>query len=478
MKSSLRKKYVGVVSLLIVGFLGFLILTTSLLRDEFVKHWNQDKMDALSARVLTDLERADWNLQEVDFDSLAFENNVSITFANDEFQILSSTRAREAYRGNLGKKSLKAIEENDGELENTGKGFYSDFDDDNKASFIHITRIKGFGYLLIRKSVSGMNGSIFAMEMCFVIAAVLTLICAIPVIIWLSGKMVRPIREINRVTGQIAKLNFDEKVVVESRDELGELAHSVNIMSDKLKEVMDSLTRDVENRKALVRNMAHELKTPTAVIMGYAENMPYIAQNQPEKLEKYCTVISDECERMDALICQMLEVSACETGGDVRNQMLFPVKDLLGAVRRRFEDEFPDRKEIYEEVNETQGKILGDFQSLQNALYNLVKNAVRYGKEGGPIRLHTRIEGPYVYFFVFNEGDGIPEEEQEKIWDVFYKLDTARTRKEKSFGVGLSIVKQTALAHEGNVFIQNRDSGVEIGFFILFSDEKKPEKQK
>lgn len=473
MKTTLRKKYMAAVSLLIVGFLGFLLLTANILRDEFVKRWNQRNMAFLAKEVETEIENAGWDLSQADIEGLAFENNVSVTVADEEFKILSSTRNHELSRGTLGKKSLKAIEENAAELESTGTGFYSDFDDDNKASFIHITRMKGHGYLLLRKSVSGMNGSIFAMEMCFIIAAVLTLICAIPVIVWFTGKMVRPVREINRVTGQIASLNFDEKVVVESKDELGELANSVNVMLDKLKEVMDSLTQDVENRKALVRNMAHELKTPAAVIMGYAENMPYIAKTQPEKLEKYCTVISSECERMDNLICQMLEVSACEAGGDTMNPVFFSVNDLFDQVRRRYEDEFPGRAGAYEEKDDTEGKIRGDFQLLQNALYNLVKNAVRYGKKDGPIIIHAWEDEKYVHFGVFNQGEGIPKEEQEKIWDVFYKLDSARTRNEKSFGVGLSIVKQTALSHGGGISIQNRDDGVEIGFFIALPDNRR-----
>ena len=83
-------------------------------------------------------------------------------------------------------------------------------------------------------------------------------------------------------------------------------------MSDKLKDAMEDLQKDVELRNELVRNMAHEQKTPVTVVMGYAENMPYIAQKHPEKLEKYCAVIGDECERMDSIIQQMLQASLYE----------------------------------------------------------------------------------------------------------------------------------------------------------------------
>lgn len=466
MKKTLRAKYISAGCLIIVGFLSFLLVTARILQNTFVERWNQKQMEVLAEEVIGEIESKDWNLANVDLDTMAFENNISVTVADDSFNILSSTRAHEVARGTLGNKSMKAIGENEKALDNTGKGFYSDFDDDNKASFIQINKIKGYGYLLIRKSVTGVNASMFVMEICFAIAAGVTLLGSILMLIWLTGKMVRPIREINRVTGQIAKLNFDEKAVVESEDELGELAQSVNVMSDRLKETMESLTQDVENRKALVRNMAHELKTPIAVIMGYAENMSYISKKQPEKLDKYCTVISNECERMDNLIRQMLEVSAYEAGGDALNRTEFFVKDLLEGVRRWYEDEFPERKGIYKEADETAKKIRGDSQVLQTGLYNLVKNAVRYGNPDGLIFIHVWEEAEQIYFSVFNEGKGIPVQEQEKIWDVFYKVDAARTRDEKSFGVGLSIVKQAAIAHGGGVFVKNLDNGVEVGFFI------------
>lgn len=466
MKKSLRAKYISAGCLIIVGFLSFLLVTARILQNSFVERWNQDQMEALAEEVIGEIESKDWNLSDVDLETMAFENNISVTVADENFNILSSTRAHELSRGTLGKRSMKAIQENENVLDNTGTGFYSYFDDDNKASFIQINKLKGHGYLLTRKSVTGVNASMFVMEICFAIASGVTLLCSILMLIWLTGKMVRPIREINRVTGQIAKLNFDEKAVVESEDEFGELARSVNAMSDRLKKTMDSLTLDVENRKALVRNMAHELKTPVAVIMGYAENMPYIARKQPEKLDKYCTVISNECERMDNLIRQMLEVSVYEAGGDTRNRRDFFVKDLLEGVRRWYEDEFPGRQGIYREVDETSKKIRGDAQALQTALYNLVKNAVRYGKRDGLICIHVWEADESVYFSVFDEGKGIPSEEQEKIWDVFYKTDAARTRDEKSFGVGLSIVKQAAAAHGGSVFVKNRDNGVEVGFSI------------
>ena len=103
---------------------------------------------------------------------------------------------------------------------------------------------------------------------------------------------------------------------------------------------------------------------------------------------------------------------------------------------------------------------------LQRALYNYVKNAVRYGRENGRIVVRAWEDEAFVRFSVYNEGDSIPEEEQEKIWNVFYKINQARTREQQSFGIGLSIVKQAAEAHGGGVSVRNKADGVEFGLYI------------
>lgn len=467
MKHTLRKKYIFFGTILIVGFLGFLLLTEKILQERIIRRWNMERMSEITGEVLAELESKNWDYTEAELDILAFENNVSITVADPDYKICFSTRSREKERGILGKKSRNTIKENQESLDKTGCAFYSDFDDDNNPSFIYVKYLDEQGYLVLRKSLSGLKNSFLVMEICFIIASGMTLICGCLFLVWITGKMVRPIGEMNRVTGQIAKLNFDEKVQVspKQKDELGELADSINIMSNHLKKAIDDLKEDVENRKVLVRNMAHELKTPVAVIMGYAENMPAIAENCPEKLDKYCAVISNECERMDNLICQMLEVSAYEEGAKIIIPALFSAEELLDDIKRCYENDFSGHQGVYVVENNISSKIWGDRRILENALYNLIKNAIRYGRKDGLIRVHLW-EDSAVHFSVFNEGSTIPEEEQEKIWEVFYKQDSARKRENRSFGIGLSIVKYAALAHGGGVAIHNKEDGVEIEFFI------------
>lgn len=464
--NSLRKKYIFAGCLLITGFLAILLVISMILKDGLLEHWNRQKMEKLAVQMVSELEQKSWDLTREDIDSLAFENNLSITIVDEEFRIIATTSNREAAQQRLGERTMHVIKEHMDELLKEGSSFSSNFDDNNKALFVQVNKLKGHGYLIVKRSITGINSSIQVMEISYILAAFVTLVLGIPVIIYLSGKMAGPILEINKVTKQISHLNFSETVSVKSTDEMGTLAESVNLMSDKLEEALSNLKKDVELRKTLVRNMAHELKTPTAVIMGYAENMPYISHRQPEKLEKYCAVISEECERMNSMIQQMLEVSSYECGEEVLHKKYFSLQPFLEGIHKYFRSDFPDRQDTCEIVNEVRGEVYGDCEVLQRALYNYVKNAVRYGRENGKIVVRAWEDEAFVRFSVYNEGESIPEEEQEKIWNVFYKINQARTREQQSFGIGLSIVKQAAEAHGGGVSVRNKADGVEFGLYI------------
>lgn len=466
MMNSLRKKYILAGILLTIGFLMFLIVIARGLQDELVEKWNCEQMKEIAEETIEHLTENNWEVSQQNIDDSAFQGNVYITVTDEDMNILMSTRNWEASRLRISDKTIQTVEKNKEILDKTGNYFSSNFDENNRASFLQISKSPGYGYVIIRKSITGLSSSMRVMEICFVIAAFLTLLCGIPVIIYLSGKMVKPIQEINDVTKQITNLDFEKQLTVHSNDELGALAESVNIMSDKLKKAMENLQKDVEVRNNLVRNMAHELKTPTAVIMGYAENMPCIANDHPEKLEKYCNVIVEECERMDSMIQQMLEVSFYEYGESILNQECFSCQNLLDGIRRFLVNDYPDWKGTYEEQNEVTSQITGDFEMLRRGLYNYVKNAVRYGKKNGLIRMKAWEDEKRIYFSVYNEGNKIPEEEMEKIWNVFYKINPARTRDQRSFGIGLSIAKQAALLHGGNVQVKNVEKGVEFEFYV------------
>ena len=212
--------------------------------------------------------------------------------------------------------------------------------------------------------------------------------------------------------------------------------------------------------------MAHELKTPVTVVMGYAENLSFAASHSPEKLERYSRVISDECGRMNQMIQEMLELSAYENREETLHVETFSADRLMEGLRRCFETEFGTMGFLYREKNEILSDINGDYDMLLRAVYNFLKNAVQHSGAKGEIIVHFYEHGTYQYFSVYNSGSFIPEKEMEKIWEVFYKLDKARSRERGSCGIGLSIVKEAALAHGGGVQVENVDNGVKFTIYI------------
>lgn len=463
MKTSLKKKYIVYGSCLIIVFLTGLFMISYLTREPLLFFWNRIQMERIPGQILIKpFSETDWEETAEVIEELAYEKNVFITVVDEELQVLFSSSIRTAKKGTLGDFYVSILEKHEKELEEKGSCFIGRVDERNKAEFLLIEKHEG-GYLLSGKSINGINSSQFIFYIGYFISAILVLLIGIPVLIWLVGKMTDPIQKINQVTRQMADLNFEEKVSVSAEDELGMLSDSVNEMSDKLKDAIEGLRSDIELRKTLVRNMAHELKTPIAVIMGYSENMAEIVTRHPEKAEKYCQVITDECERMHQIVNQMLEISSYEKG--IR-KIAFDGQELLHAVRTSFEKELALRKNRYEEKNELTNPVYGDPDVLQRALYNFVQNAVFYGKKEGRILVHAWEEEGKTWFSVYNEGSPISETDQKKIWDTFYKVDPARTRNKNSTGIGLAIVKEAVLAHDGEFGVKNVKDGVLFYFAV------------
>ena len=332
---------------------------------------------------------------------------------------------------------------------------------------LHILIFFNMNYV---KKFADIQKNMMLMDLFYVLSSLVTLAAGSVIIVWLAGKMVRPLENMNQVTRRIAQLDFEESVQVKSKDELGTLAASINSMSDQLKFNMEELQKELEFRKGMLRSLAHELKTPIAVIEGYTEHMPYIAESQPQKLQKYMDVIAKECVRMDQMIREILELCAYENRENIVQVTAFSSGIFLRELAQQTWEEFSRTVEILDEID---GYIAGDYQMLQRAVYNYIKNAVFHSRDAGIIRLTARNEGQNWIFSVYNSGSHIDEAELEKIWEVFYKSDQARTRERTSCGIGLAIAKEVAHAHRGRTWAKNMTDGVEFYLSIPSSSVDK-----
>jgi len=253
--------------------------------------------------------------------------------------------------------------------------------------------------------------------------------------------------------------------MVTSNDEIGLLAKSINNISDKLKVSIEALKGDIEFQKGLARNISHELKTPIGVIKGYAEGLLFGVADNKEMKDNYCRVIVDECDRMDSLVKELLDLSALESGNStVKRDSIFDLSALIESVTKRLTPIFIEEGITCHTECDDGIELEGDFELLERALTNIVMNGVKYNNENRYIKLVARTVDDVVLISVYNTGEAIPHEELSKIWDVFYKVDKSRQRKFGGHGLGLSIVKSIILLHKGEVTAKNSIGGVE---FIL-----------
>lgn len=297
-------------------------------------------------------------------------------------------------------------------------------------------------------------------------------------------RITRPLKDIRDVTKAMAETNdsslriptIDRTIKTETDDTVDSvnyLYESLILTQENLLEKTEFLSNQLEerdaeqkNREEFIASTSHELKTPIAIIQGYAEGAKFLA-NDPEGLNEYCDTIIDECVRMTNLVVNMMSLSNIQQTKTL-NYREFSIRDFIDE-RFRLLDKTFKKKGIKTEnlvTDDIWGK--GDTEKLHFVINNLLSNAVSY-VGGDPKIIRARYEDMGIVYriYIFNSGDNIPQAEIEKLWESFYRNDPARNRNEGHFGLGLSIVKSVQDAHSQACGVDNTDGGVEFWFDIL-----------
>lgn len=330
-------------------------------------------------------------------------------------------------------------------------------------------------------------------------------IAAIVAIVMLSliyTKMItRPLKRINKVAMKMAHLDFNEKCTVESEDEIGGLAHTLNFLSSKLQDSLFSLQsaneklrrdinkeRELENmRKEFIADVSHELKTPITLIKGYAEGIKDDVFSK-EEVEYSLDVIIGESDKMSNLVKGMLDLSSLESDNMVLSKELCNIGEIIGNTIKKLKPSL-EEKEIHVHMDLQEGlKVKGDPFKLEQVVTNFLTNAIRHTNFKGDIWIVSNVESERalcevnngksqvtpamknssnnVMISFENSGSHIEKEDMEKIWIKFYKRDKSRNRSLGGTGLGLSIVKKIIELHEGFYGVRNTERGVMFYFGI------------
>lgn len=307
-------------------------------------------------------------------------------------------------------------------------------------------------------------------------------------IAWLfvfSKRFTKPLIDMSNITQRMSELDFSQRCKTGSNDEIGKLASNINNLSDALDNTLSDLQakneqlqldieferRLEERRRDFISNISHELKTPIAIIQGYAEGLKIGVSDDPEKLEKYCSIIIDESEKMNSFVLELLELSKYNSVSFKLEESSFTLHDF---VERAVE---PLMLRIQEKgiefVSDIPGDAVGcgDVTQLMKVINNYVSNAISHAAGDKLIRITCEERGDMYRLRVFNTGDHIPDADREKIWLSFYRGDKSRNRDSERFGLGLSIVKAVAELHGTECGAENVDGGVEFWYDIKASTD-------
>ena len=308
---------------------------------------------------------------------------------------------------------------------------------------------------------------------------------------YISKKFTSPIVELNDITNKMARLDFSQKYrIADTDDEINELGKNVNTMSDKLETTIKQLRennleleKDIEEkskiddmRKQFISDVSHELKTPIALIQGYAEGLVENVNTDDESRKFYAEVILDESNKMDNLVKQLLELMKLEYGKREFNNENFDIVELINEVIRKC-------KVMLEEKNidivfQSDSPILvnaDDFyveRVVTNYFTNAIKHTIEVNKEK-KIEIKIEEKEDKIRISVFNTGNKIAEENLNKIWGRFYKEDSSRNRTDGGTGIGVALVKAIIKKKKNDYGVINKENGVEFYFEL---DKGKVEK--
>ncbi len=320
-------------------------------------------------------------------------------------------------------------------------------------------------------------------------ASVLVVLVSMVMIWWLSKKIAKPIKELTVLSGRMANLDFDVKYTSGGTNEIGQLGEHFNQMSETLEETIsqlksanNELQRDIqkkvqidEMRKEFLSNVSHELKTPLALIQGYAEGLKECVNDDEESRNFYCDVIVDEAGKMNELVKKLLTLNQLEFGNDQVEMERFDIVQLIKGKMQSLQILAQQKEaQITYEGSESL-HVWGDEFKVEEVLTNYLSNALNHIEGENRIVIHTEVRGSKVRVGVFNTGQPIPEEDLDQIWVKFYKVDKARTREYGGSGVGLSIVKAIMDSFRQQYGVENQDNGVNFWFELEYADGSQTE---
>lgn len=346
--------------------------------------------------------------------------------------------------------------------------FFNTFQEETLSVFSPITiNYKVRGYVLIHKPVR----DLIALKDGFINIAYMTLavifLCAFVLIGLFTCTVYIPIRKITRAARDYSEGNFDTQINIQTNDEIGYLAASLNYMAAELSTLED-------DQRKFIANVSHDFRSPLTSIKGYVEaimdgTIPH------EMQDKYLNIILLETERLNKLTQSMLELNKYGARGTMLDISSFDINNTIKLVVQSFEGICQEKKISFELIlTGHTSYVYADMSKIQQVLYNLIDNAIKFSHPDSTITIETTEKNEKVFISIKDTGIGIPKDSMKKIWERFYKTDLSRGKDKRGTGLGLAIVREIISVHNENInVISTEGVGTEFIFTLPLNQDNR-----
>ena len=458
-RNSMFRKYFIISGTIIV--VSFVIISFAIMI--FVANqWWTDKVDVLLrnaqnvSQIYTEELDAKGRIKDKDFitKTLAIMSDSTVS---DYF--ISDTTGNVVFCGDCedGKSNIceahKEFTINQNHLDRALKGGFSDYmtdEDFGIGKFVVAVPIKNGTESVaiafaIEDAVTGLLPYVVSISRFMTYAILFVLICIFAIIYYLTKGITTPLEEMKEVTRHIAKGEFDYMAAENYKDK------DINDFAKHLNKMAYELSIDDESRKSFVANVSHELKTPMTSIGGFIDGI-LDGTIPPEEEKKYLGIVSNEVKRLARMVVSMLNLSKIEAGEVPLAPVDYDVGKQVFETLLSFEKKIDEKRieiEGFEDINNV--IIRADRDLLQQVLYNLLDNAVKFTPEKGTINIYAVNDGKKTTVRIRNSGAGVAPDEISRIFERFYKVDKSRSYDVKGVGLGLYIVKTIINMHDGEI---------------------------
>lgn len=328
--------------------------------------------------------------------------------------------------------------------------------------------------------LAGIHDSVMLANRFTTFVGFVALILGTIIMYFVANRVIKPVLALAALSEKMSNLDFDAHYEADAQDEIGILGRNMNNLSSRLKDAIGALqdanrqlqhdidekTQIDEMRKEFIANVSHELKTPIALIQGYAEGLTEGMCEDEESRNYYCEVIMDEAGKMNKMVKQLLTLTALEFGNDAPSMDTFDITELIQDLIRCSSILIQQNEATVCYQPDGPCMVFADEFKIEEVVTNYLTNAIHH--LDGERRIEIRVEkiGETVKVTVFNTGNPIPEADLPNLWTKFYKVDKARTRAYGGSGIGLSIVKAIMDIHHQSCGVANVEGGVEFWFTL------------